>query len=100
MRAEFAYAGGGIGRGGEVTLFIDGTASGTATVERTHPMYFSLDEGLDVGRDTGMPAYEGYTSHQGVFTGTIHWAQIDLGLDDHSHLIDPEEWLAAAMRHQ
>jgi hypothetical protein len=63
-------------------------------------MYFSFDEALDVGRDTGMPAYEGYTSHQGVFTGTINWVQIDLGLDDHSHLIDPEEWLAAAMRHQ
>ena len=100
MRAEFAYAGGGIGRGGTVTLYIDGDAAGTAEVKRTHPMYFSFDEGLDVGTDTGMPAYEGYTTPHGTFTGTIDWAQIDLGLDDHSHLLDPEEWLAAAMRHQ
>ncbi|WP_349863764.1 arylsulfatase [Leifsonia sp. WHRI 6310E] len=100
VRAEFAYAGGGIGRGGTVTLYIDGDAAGTAEVKRTHPMYFSFDEGLDVGTDTGMPAYEGYTTPHGTFTGTIDWAQIDLGLDDHSHLLDPEEWLAAAMRHQ
>ncbi|MFF1877512.1 arylsulfatase [Leifsonia sp. NPDC058230] len=100
VRAEFAYAGGGIGRGGTVTIYIDGSAVGTAEVERTHPMYFSFDEGLDVGIDTGMPAYEGYTVPQGRFTARIDWAEIDLGLDDHSHLLDPDEWLAAAMRHQ
>ncbi len=100
VRAEFAYDGGGIGRGGTVTVFIDGTAAGDARVERTHPMYFSFDEGLDVGIDTGMPAYEGYTVPKGAFTGRIEWAEIELGLDDHSHMIDPEEWLAAAMRHQ
>ena len=69
-------------------------------MKRTHPMYFSFDEGLDVGLDTGMPAYEGYATEQGRFTGTIDWAQIDLGTDDHGHLVDPEEWLQAAMRHQ
>ncbi|WP_157257462.1 hypothetical protein [Oerskovia sp. Root918] len=37
---------------------------------------------------------------RGEFSGTIHWAQIDLGDDDHGHLIDPEDQLAAAMRHQ
>ncbi|WP_213814913.1 arylsulfatase [Glaciihabitans sp. dw_435] len=100
VRIEFAYNGGGIGRGGTATLFIDGSASGDTTVERTHPMYFSFDEGLDLGMDTGMPAYEGYTTPRGIFSGTIIWAQIDLGLDDHNHLVDPEEWLQAAMRHQ
>jgi hypothetical protein len=100
VRAEFAYDGGGIGRGGTVTLFIDGAAAGTGQVERTHPMYFSFDEGLDVGTDTGMPAYEGYRTPNGTFSATINWAQIDLGLDDHNHMIDPDEWLAAAMRHQ
>ena len=81
-------------------MFIDGNAVGTGQVARTHPMYFSFDEGLDVGCDTGMPVYEGYRTSRGRFSETINWAQIDLGLDDHSHLIDPEEWLAAAMRHQ
>jgi len=34
------------------------------------------------------------------FSATIHWAQIDLGLDDHNHLVDPADLLAAALRHQ
>jgi hypothetical protein len=100
VRAEFAYDGGGIGRGGSVTLFIDGKAAGSGKVARTHPMYFSFDEGLDVGTDTGMPVYDDYRTPRGKFSATISWAQIDLGDDDHNHLIDPEEWLAAAMRHQ
>jgi arylsulfatase A-like enzyme len=100
VRVEFAYAGGGIGRGGAVTLFVDGAPVGTGSVARTHPLYFSFDEGLDLGMDTGMPVYEGYRAHRGVFSGTIAWAEIELGLDDHNHLIDPEEQLAAAMRHQ
>ncbi|KRC37438.1 arylsulfatase [Oerskovia sp. Root22] len=100
VRAEFAYDGGGIGKGGVVTLYVDGQAVGDGRVERTHPMYFSFDEGLDVGLDTGMPVYEGYRTSRGEFSGTIHWAQIDLGDDDHGHLIDPEDQLAAAMRHQ
>jgi len=100
VRAEFAYDGGGIGRGGEVTLYVDGTAAGSGRVERTHPLYYSFDEGLDLGLDSGMPVFEGYTTPKGRFTGTIAWGQVDLGDDDHSHLIDPEDHLAAAMLHQ
>ena len=100
VRAEFAYDGGGIGRGGEVTLYVDGTAAGSGRVERTHPLYYSFDEGLDLGLDSGMPVFEGYTTPKGRFTGSITWGQVDLGDDDHSHLIDPEDHLAAAMLHQ
>ncbi|MCS5736340.1 arylsulfatase [Herbiconiux daphne] len=100
VRVEFAYDGGGIGKGGDVSLFIDGEAAGSGRVEHTHPLYFSFDEGMDAGQDTGMPAYEGYASWGGRFTGVIDWAEVDLGLDDHSHLIDPEEHLQAALRHQ
>ncbi|WP_292765769.1 arylsulfatase [Microbacterium sp. UBA3486] len=100
VRAEFAYDGGGIGKGGEVTLFIDGAAVGSGRVEHTHPLYFSFDEGLDTGEDTGMPAYEGYKEWGGKFTGTIDWAEVALGTDDHNHLVDPEEHLNAALRHQ
>lgn len=100
VRAEFAYAGGGIGRGGTVTLYIDGKAVGSGAIERTHPLYYSFDEGLDVGIDTGMPVYEGYVTERGKFNGTIQWAEIQLDQDDHSHMIDPEKHLAAVMRHQ
>jgi arylsulfatase A-like enzyme len=100
VRAEFAYAGGGIGRGGEVTLYVDGEGAGSGEVKRTHPLYFSFDEGLDVGVDTAMPVFENYAEPHGRFTGTIKWAQIDLGDDDHSHLIPPEAHLEAALTHQ
>ncbi|MEU8133746.1 arylsulfatase [Streptodolium elevatio] len=100
VRAEFAYDGGGIGKGGKVTLYLDGARLAEGRVERTHPLYFSFDEGLDVGRDTGMPVYEDYTAPHGAFTATINWAQVDLGDDDHSHLVDPAEHFAAALRHQ
>jgi arylsulfatase A-like enzyme len=100
VRAEFAYDGGGIGKGGTVTLYVDGNPVGAGKVERTHPLYFSFDEGLDVGLDTGMPVYEEYANPGGRFTGTIGWAEIDLGDDDHNHLIPPEAHLQAAMLHQ
>ncbi|WP_312168666.1 arylsulfatase [Microbacterium sp.] len=100
VRVEFAYDGGGIGKGGDVALFIDGEAVGTGRVEHTHPLYYSFDEGMDAGEDTGMPAYEGYREWGGKFSGTLEWAEVALGTDDHSHLIDPEEHLNAALRHQ
>jgi arylsulfatase len=100
VRVEFAYDGGGIGKGGTATLYIDGAAVGDGHVERTHPLYYSFDEGLDVAVDTGMPAYEGYSTPHGRLNGQIAWARIDLRDDDHNHLIDPEDHLAAAMRHQ
>jgi arylsulfatase len=49
---EFAYDGGGLGKGGDVTLFVDGEAVGEGHVEATVPMLFSADETTDVGRDT------------------------------------------------
>ncbi|ADB51484.1 arylsulfatase [Conexibacter woesei] len=101
LRAEFGYDGGGIGRGGSVTLFVDGSAVGEGRVERTHPLYFSFDEGLDVGLDSGMPVFEGYAAPRGRFGGgSILWAQIDLGGDDHNHLVPPEAHLQAALIHQ
>jgi arylsulfatase len=83
-----------------VTLYVDGTAAGSGRVARTLPLYYSFDEGLDLGMDTGVPVFEGYTTPKGRFTGTIAWGQVDLGDDDDNHLIDPEDHLAAAMIHQ
>jgi arylsulfatase len=34
------------------------------------------------------------------FTGTIAWVQIDLGDDDHDHMIDPDERLKIVMARQ
>ena len=55
VRMEFAYDGGGLGKGGDVTLFLDGTEVGSGRVDMTVPMVFSADETTDVGSDSGTP---------------------------------------------
>jgi len=102
VRMGFAYDGGGLAKGGAVTLFVDGVESGSGRVEATVPMAFSADETADVGRDTASPVSDDYAGETSVFTGTVSWVQIDLGEDaeDADHLITPEERLAVAMARQ
>jgi arylsulfatase len=102
VRMEFAYDGGGLGKGGTVTLFVDGTKSGEGRVEGTVPMVFSADETCDVGSDTASPVSDDYTSEGSRFTGTIEWVQIDVAeaAEDLDHLISPEERLRIAMARQ
>jgi arylsulfatase len=100
VRMEFAYDGGGLGKGGNVSLYYDGKKVGEGRVERTHPMMFSADETTDVGRDTATPVSSDYTRQTSVFNGKVHWVQIDLGKDVHDHLITPEERLNVAMARQ
>jgi arylsulfatase len=100
VRVEFAYDGGGLAKGGDVTLFYDGTAAGSGRVEATQPMIFSADETTDIGYESGTTVAPDYSSHTSRFTGKINWVQIDLGKDDHDHFIDPEERLRVAMARQ
>ena len=100
VRVEFAYDGGGLAKGGDVTLFHDGEAVGTGRVEATQPMIFSADETTDIGHETGTTVTPDYTPATSRFTGKIHWVQIDLGDDDHDHFIDPDERLRIAMARQ
>ena len=102
VRMEFAYDGGGLGKGGTVALFVDGTKSGEGRVEGTVPMAFSADETLDVGSDTASPVSDDYTSEGSHFSGTVEWVQIDVAeaAEDLDHLISPEERLKIAMARQ
>ena len=100
VRMEFAYDGGGLAKGGNVTLYYDGEAVGTGRVDRTQPLLFSSDEACDVGADTGSPASPDYGPTGNKFTGTIDWVQIDLGSDNHDHLITPEDRYTIAMARQ
>src|SRR5436190_7163746 len=97
VRMEFAYDGGGLAKGGGVTLYIDGEKVGEGRVEATVPMIYSADETCDVGYDAGTPVSEDYTSKDGSFNGTVKWVQLDAGVDDHDHLITQEERLRVAM---
>jgi arylsulfatase len=100
VRAEFAYAGGGLGKGGTLTLYHDGQAVGTGEIPFTQAMIFSADETTDVGYESGTTVSPDLTPATSRFRGAIDWVQIDVGTDDHDHLIDPEERLKVVMARQ
>jgi arylsulfatase A-like enzyme len=100
VRMGFAYDGGGLARGGTVTLYYDGKRVGKGRVEQTIPMGYSADEACDVGSDTGSPASPDYGPSGNRFSGTIEWVQIDIGDDSHDHLITVEDRFNTAMAHQ
>jgi arylsulfatase A-like enzyme len=102
VRVEFAYDGGGLGKGGDVHLFVDGNQVGTGRVGGTVPMLFSADETTDVGSDTATPVSDDYGPRDSVFTGKVRWVQIDIdeAAEDVDHLITPEERYRVAMARQ
>ncbi len=100
VRVEFAYDGGGLAKGGDVTLYVDGDAAGSGRVVATQPIIFSADETTDIGYESGTTVTSDYTAATSKFTGKIHWVQIDLGDDDHDHFIDPDERFRIAMARQ
>ncbi|GAA3634655.1 arylsulfatase AtsD [Microbacterium awajiense] len=100
VRMEFAYDGGGLGKGGDVTLYYDGESVGSGRVGATQAMIFSADETTDVGYESGTPVTDAYTVQTSRFRGKIHWVQIDLGDDDHDHFIDPDERMRIAIARQ
>ena len=51
IKLEFEYDGGGNGKGGLATLFVDGKEVAKGKVEKTQPGVFSADETADVGLD-------------------------------------------------
>jgi len=99
VRMEFKYDGGGLAKGGTVSLFIDGVPAGEGRVDQTEPMVFSADETLDVGFEAGSPVTYDYPKGETKFSGEVNWVEIDLGKDaiDLDHLISPEERLRVAM---
>ncbi len=100
VRMEFAYDGGGLAKGGDVTLFHDGNPVGTGRVEATQAMVFSADETTDIGYESGTTVTRDYDAHTSRFTGQLHWVQLDTGDDDHDHFITPEERLRVAVARQ
>jgi arylsulfatase len=98
VRMEFKYDGGGIAKGGMVTLYVDGKKAGEGRVDQTEPFVFSADETLDVGNEFGSPVTPDYPKSR-KFTGEVNWVELDLGKDaeDNDHFITPEERLRVAM---
>ena len=77
---DFTYDGGGIGKGGNGTLLVDGTKVAEGRMEKSLPFRFSLDESFDVGQDTGTPVIDEYDAKMPfAFTGTLRKVEFKLG---------------------
>ncbi|HET6752918.1 MAG TPA: arylsulfatase [Jiangellaceae bacterium] len=102
VRMEFTYDGGGIGKGGDVVLYVDGEKVGEGRVDATVPVLFSGDETTDVGGDSATPVSDDYGPKDNGFTGRVRWVQLDIdaAAEDVDHLIGPEERLRVAMTRQ
>jgi arylsulfatase len=93
------YDGGGLGKGGAVTLYVDGKRSARA---RRADGPDGLLGRRDLRRRQGgrLAGVARLRSDGNEFSGEVNWVQIDLEKDDHDHLISPEERFSVAMARQ
>ena len=69
---DFAYDGGGRGKGGTATLSVNGQKVAEGRIGNTNANLFSGDEGADVGMDEDTPVTEAYEAgRQSRFSGKI-----------------------------
>ncbi|MBK8575965.1 MAG: arylsulfatase [Elusimicrobia bacterium] len=79
LRFEFAYDGGGVGKGGLGTLYVDGKKVAEGRIERTQPAIFSADETADVGIDLASPVVETIGAERASkFTGKISRVTVEV----------------------
>jgi arylsulfatase A-like enzyme len=102
VRMEFKYDGGGLGKGGTASLYVDGKKVGEGKVAATAAMIFSADDGLDIGVDTGSPVSQDYSARESEFTGRVKGVEITIAeaAEKLDHLIVPEEAIHLAMARQ
>jgi arylsulfatase len=102
VRMEFAYAGGGLGKGGQVTLYVDGKKVGEGAIPMTQAMVFSADDGCDVGEDSGAPVSQDYGSRGNAFNGRVKGVQLAIAeaAENSGHLVSPEDAIRIAMARQ
>jgi arylsulfatase len=102
VRMEFAYAGGGLGKGGKVTLYTDGNKVGEGEIGATLAMVFSADDGCDVGEDSGAPVSPDYGPQGNAFNGQVKGVQLAIAdaAENADHLVKPEDAIHLAMARQ
>ncbi|HEY2356861.1 MAG TPA: arylsulfatase [Phenylobacterium sp.] len=102
VRMEFAYEGAGMGKGAKIALFVDGKLVGEGHVERTHALFFSMDETMEVGCDAGEPVSPDYGPRNNAFSGKIDWVQIDIdaAAQDEDHTLSAEQRFKILMARQ
>ncbi len=99
---EFTYDGGGLGKGGDVTLYLDGERSAAAASTGRCRCSSPRTRRPTSARDTATPVSDDYGPRDNEFTGKVRWVQLDIdeAAEDLDHLISPEERLRIAMARQ
>jgi Sulfatase len=102
VRMEFTYAGGGLGKGGKVTLYCDGKKVGEGEVPMTQAIVFSADDGCDVGVDNGSPVSPDYKPRGNEFNGVVKGVELAIAeaAESVDHLVKPREAVRVAMARQ
>jgi len=102
VRMEFTYAGGGLGKGGVATLYIDGRKVGEGEIGATLATIYSADDGCDVGEDSGAPVSPEYGAGQNHFNGRVKGVELAIaeGAENSDHLIDPADAIRLALARQ
>ena len=96
VRFDFEYDGGGIGKGGNGTLLVNGRNVASGRIEQTQCCAFSADEGADVGADEGTAVSDGYQVPF-KFTGKIGQVTIELKEGKRTDLEDALQGRKAAL---
>lgn len=78
ITVDFNYDGGGLGKGANLILSVDGKQVAKGRVERTVMIRFSLDETWDVGEDTGTPVEFNIYDVPFKFNGRLNKLTVDL----------------------
>jgi len=78
IRVDFAYDGGGLGKGATATLSVNGKKAAEGRIAHTVPLVFSGDEGADVGVDEATPVTDAYKEGDNRFTGKIHKVTVEV----------------------
>ncbi|MGD6935190.1 MAG: arylsulfatase [Candidatus Bathyarchaeia archaeon] len=96
VRMDFKYDGGGLGKGGNASLFVDDTKVAEGRLDRTVSIIFSADSTCMVGDKIGAPISDDFLGTN-KFNGKISWVRIESGLEDADRLIKPDEWIHVKM---
>ena len=77
VQFDFAYDGGGLGKGGTGRIFVNGEKVAEGRIDKTQCCIIALDENADVGESNGTPVSPDY-ENPFAFTGTIDRVVVDL----------------------
>jgi arylsulfatase len=78
VRMDFAYDGGGLGKGGTASISVNGNKVASGRIDKTQPLAFSADETAGVGIDEATNVTNDYKEGDNAFTGKIDKVVVDV----------------------